>query len=491
MKLTEISKRMMIQARNTEELDYDLLFEVFAKNAFPVYDVGAVVLRYLAAAGALPDGELLEENLEGQLKRFAKEHGFSGAYLNRIVKNEKALDRKSAIELCFCLGLDLEQANIFLVDVRQNELHLRSFDELIYAYFLKDKSAGTFKDAEKLAARYEVIYESGPSKGRQRIYGKQATEQVIEKSYTASVKEMFRASDFDLKKLCAFLDTDGKEIMSGLNATATEKVKGYMNEIWGEMEIVMQMENDIKDVVQTAWIFDGYEKVANITQIDKEILNGTSGDLIKEWNPNLLKYFKDESMATNPTVLSSIRGYKAIVSRKTFLLVLLYYLSWICYVNWSLQWEEKESLRRRFPTEKRYLFARAVAFANEELEVCGFPPLHPRVPFDFAVLSALANVDDPHEAFTKAFRRKKLKEKREEKEASKSKDSSREDRIVFVQDKFEEEGVLSYSDENGMWQVRTNRTTAEWKCFANSYVRITGVWSDDGLSVERVQNVSV
>lgn len=492
MDFTKISRQMLERAKQTEHMDYDGLYDTFVKNEFPIYDIGEVIKKYLARSKVPMEGEA--KVYEKEVTKFAKEHDISPAFLKRLIENQEKLTRRQAIEFCFHFDLELEEANAFLLEVRQNALHFRSYDELIYAFYLMKWNRGTLKEAQALIEEYTQIYARRPSRGEKQTvnYGKQATEEKIESSYTAYVKTLLHTSTFDIEALKEFLNQEGKSIMSDLNATAVEKLKKYMSEIQQEMEWVMGIEDTLKDIVESlelSWIYDGRETSASMTRIDKAILNGTNGDLIKKWNPNLIKYFKNESMATEPTVLSNIRNYGTEVSRKTFLLVLLYHLSWFEYAAWADQWERQETLQKRFPQLKEYVFERAVDYVNQELDSCGFPPLHPRVPFDFAVLCALANIQDPHEAFTQAFQ-----EKKEVVLAAKEELDKDEERIIFVHPNTPENAInLDYSDESGRYLIETDRSPKEWEKYVNGYVKIKGVWERERnyLKIKEIQKVSV
>jgi len=83
---------------------------------------------------------------------------------------------------------------------------------------------------------------------------------------------------------------------------------------------------------------------------------------------------------------------------------MLLYISMIQIPSWEKNWETTPHIQKI--DKRKYVFDSAVSYINDELLICGFPLLHPRVPFDYLLLSSLAQFprEDPHDIFVNVWK---------------------------------------------------------------------------------------
>lgn len=130
--MTAITRRMLIQAASGQ-MTVDEAVAFLEKEARPrtlrekleLYARGCDLKAALVSglAGNHPDmsRDFFEKRVDGWLNNPA----------------HRTLDKRDAIELCFILGLSLEDADSFVALVSEEGLHWRSPDELVYIFALK------------------------------------------------------------------------------------------------------------------------------------------------------------------------------------------------------------------------------------------------------------------------------------------------------------------------------------------------------------------
>lgn len=372
----------MMPTVSTKEL-YDALYTA-AKNSsltsstsiytaldtsFPIYDVGKELKNILDSKGI------------DDLSTFAQKNQITSRYLTNLLANRQSLNRKTAIAFCFYLDLDYEEANDFLIRIRQHALHLRSYDELIYAFFLKNHLP--FEEAEQLIQFYAKEYNKKANKSAN--YGGQAISALIAESYTSQIRADFDTWGENLDDLKNFLDNDGKEQMSELNASATLTFQKCIEEIRKDIQYSFAPQEQLRNELDTD---DTMPCLKELYQMTLDTLGdhgkGTKGSTYTKAQKRVLQNNREDTLITDSSILCSIHTFKHTIPRKNFLLTLVLYNEVILLPDWENEWldgSQEES-------KEYFLYHKSYEFINEELVRCGFPPLHPNVPFDYIILEA-------------------------------------------------------------------------------------------------------
>lgn len=385
MQYTTITQALFNKAK-TSPLEDELVYDTFLNHAFPVYDIGRILKKYLENAG-------IDINNATAIRTFARSKGFSGATLFNATQNEAYINRNQAIHLCFCFNLNLTEANEFLKEMRHCAFHYRSFDDLIYAYYLSHN--GNFTEANEKIEEYTQKYNHHPNDDKNINYAKQATPNLItrpdfqERTYTQFLAEEVEKSGFNLMD---WLDNKGGNVLSALNMTATIRYQELVSEIYNEL-------NSLRN------IFPNEDFYKNL--IEYISYNDISHLISSDTHPRIHAQFKDilgkiSAFLRDNANLSILLNYLSQVTRNNLLIVLLLHLETFEYVDWQKEWKDNETIQR-IKTQNEYCFDNAVEYINNDLEMCGFPPLHPRVPLDYLILSSLAG-EIPHETFTTVWK---------------------------------------------------------------------------------------
>ncbi len=360
---TTISQSLYNTARSST-LNQQYLYSAFLEKAFPVYDTGKVFRKYLDKKG-------IDISTPNAVSELAKRGHYKSDTLKKILNNEMNLNRNDIIRLCFLLKLDFKEANQFLLDFRQCSFHLRSFDDLIYAFHLREGLS--FEDATDTIKKYKKIYSQKPEGSEAINYGKQATDKMISESNTVYLENRLTDTSFSLKELQSFLDTDGKTILSEISLTATNRYRELINDLKDELTFSKQ---DLE--------------LYNDRQFsDTDLVHLLSGDMKSDIRKEY-DIIDNKGFLSDKSTLSRLYNQIFKVTRNNLLIVLLSHISIIEFTDWENEWEDNESIQTSF-TIREYCFDKAVEYLNNQLEYCCFPPLQPRVPLDYVILSSLTS----------------------------------------------------------------------------------------------------
>lgn len=397
MEYTNITKALFNQAKNLP-LKEEIIYETFLKHAFPVYDIGKILKKYLKNAN-------IDINNENAIRQFARDSRFSPIRLIRALKNEAVITRNEAIQLCFCFQLDLPKANEFLKEMRHCSFHYRSFDDLIYAFYITKK--GSFAEAQDLITEYQDSYNEKPlnkhkkEKESYANYGKQNTPELITSSYSAYFAQKLSEPNFELENLKNILEEEGLNILSELNLTATQRYQALFSELYKEFNPYEILDFDELETAELKELnldkFDGCFSICDVCHIISADTRTSNIDISFQGLLNRVSSFLPDDAA-----LSKLLNYRAKVTRNNFLILLLCYMEACKYPTWMSDWENETSTNQTM-NKFTYCFYNAIEFINKELELCCFPPLHPRVPLDYLILSSLA-LEEPHQTFTEVWK---------------------------------------------------------------------------------------
>lgn len=257
----------------------------------------------------------------------------------------QSISKAGAIQVCFALGLPVEEANGFLQRACGEGFHSRDPEEIIFLYALKE------------GLRYpEALEMQKEMKDKGLLTGEKLGE---ERLLTGLVRK-----DLDALESAADLEEFLREYQGRLGRfhnTAYEIFQGYMELLTGaaiddglEAESRLSV-REVTDVYLHEKLIPRIRRAAKKdAEAETLVLSALQRDIRQNW--------PDE------TALSKMMNRKADVSRKVLILLFL-------ATDGGLEEEEGEEV-----------FADAYSRMNGMLAECGFAPLDPRCAFDWMVL---------------------------------------------------------------------------------------------------------
>ena len=276
--------------------------------------------------------------------------------------SEVFIDRVTAIELCFILGLDLEKADSFLAAVTDEGFHWRDPDEIAYIFALLNHKDIHY--AASLGKKVRALMESS---------GAQASDDA----HTALVKS-------------ALMDISGEEeLFSFISASASQF--GKMHNTARAHFIAMLGTLEKPETSE----YEPEEEKASVKEILSYYLHRDAvtapagGNKLLSAQKTALKNIA--AGWPEETMLSRMKNGQADVTRKV--LILLFLATDGCSLADDAdedEFEDEEELTRA------EMFESSCDRLNLMLRSCGFRTLDPRNMFDWMVLYAM-NVEAAYE----------------------------------------------------------------------------------------------
>lgn len=297
--------------------------------------------------------------------------------------NNQTLRKKDAIELCFILGLSVEETDSFVALISEEGLHWRNPDEIVYLFALKQGM--DYSEANRLNEEMtEVLSRATES------------ETLSEDSFTPIIRSEVAA-----------LGT--REELSDYLTGAVSRLGRYHNNAYRLFkEMIEALENPLPDEGEVkAGLFEKNELKKE--ELKKEEL--TIRDILREYlyEKNVL-YAKGRVKAgkknrapsgeeklvftviqeevskswPDETTISKMKSRKTDVTRKVLILLFLATYQESAY-------DEEEDID--FALSKEELFEQLYQCLNDMLLQCGFMPLDPRSPFDWLILYCICTGD--------------------------------------------------------------------------------------------------
>ena len=134
--MTELSRAMYDEATSDFLTVQDAVeyLEKEGRNAHPQGEAGEICLRLGFAGRFLTEG--LMKNHPDLSKDSARKR-----VRGWLTSDSRSLEKPDAIEVCFILGLSLEEADQLVASIAEEGLHWRSPDEIVYIFALKQGMA--------------------------------------------------------------------------------------------------------------------------------------------------------------------------------------------------------------------------------------------------------------------------------------------------------------------------------------------------------------
>ena len=303
----------------------------------------------------------------------------------------RTIKRQDAIEVCFILGLSIEEADGLVAMVSEESLHYRNPDEIVYIFALQHGMS--YREAQELNAQMKETL----SKVRER--------KPSEDSLTPLIRE--EVSCLQTKKeLADYLEH------------AVDRLGRCHNNAYGIfMERIKILENPSQDEKLTAAEVIGKEHLTvrsvlreymyegNVLYA-KELAGKKRGENKKSDNKKSIPFSGEEkfvfttvkeNVAANwpdEATLSKMKTRKTDVTRKVLILLFL------ATDQGSDESEEMqdgkdmgEETDGTLYQDRETVFEDLYSRLNDMLLLCGFSPLDPRSPFDWLILYSICVED--------------------------------------------------------------------------------------------------
>lgn len=363
--MTTITRRMFTQAASGQ-LTVSEVVDFLEKEA-KIRTLGEKLTKYSHGRDlktVLVDG--LAENHSDVGRDFLEKR--VNGWLNNPA--HQTLNKKDAIELCFILGLSVEEADSFVALVSEEGLHWRSPDEIVYIFALKQGM--DYAGARKLNAEMQELLRDG-----------KASDAFTEDCFTPVIRAEV-----------SVLGT--REELEDYLRDAASRLGTYHNNAYG-------LFMDMMEILECPKLDEGEER-AEIFPSEKLTLH----DLLKEYlyGDNVLYARERAHMGgrknrpipeeekfvftviqeqvssgwPDETALAKMKSRDMDVTRKALILLFL-----------ATDPGPDEDLETE--PSRDVIFAELYQRLNDMLTQCGFMALDPRSPFDWLVLYCICVED--------------------------------------------------------------------------------------------------
>lgn len=331
--------------------------------------------------------EKLEKFSNGQELRTTLVHGL---LRNHPDMNKEAVERRvrgwlnnpknqtlrktDAIELCFILGLSMEEADAFVALVSEAGLHWRNPDEIVYIFALKQ------------GMDYPEARELNDSMGE--MLSKVADSGTpAEDSFTPLIRQEVSALG-SMEELSAYLE--GAVSRLGRYHNNAYKLFMEMMEVLEHPRLYETEESaglfekeklTIRDVLREYMFEENVLYAREQVRASRKKTNSNSDDenfIFTVIQEEVSRSWPDES------TISKMKSRKTDVTRKTLILLFL-------ATDPGSADEDDEDMESALTDEER--FEKLYRSLNDMLLLCGFMPLDARSPFDWLILYCICTGD--------------------------------------------------------------------------------------------------
>ena len=310
--------------------------------------------------------------------------------IDRWYKNPMAVERVTALRLCFVLGLDYEESNDFLRRICLfRGLNMHSPEEIIYYQGLKNRIS--YEEARKLVNQVEIIIKYNATLGQQ-VFTNVIVNDVREIDSWQELVEYFKKN---------------AEYFAYNNVTATKLVSELWQEIAGDEGLALKEKKRLYeafcgDVVATdrkirkraddsRW--EIYLQILGLAGDNAATFYGSRSIKALIDDNELIHSIAQDCFPDRDGINKIINGQRVADERiRKLLIALIFYRYWV-----------KLALAKGNYTAESSDGFRCVASVNDYLNNAGFPSLYPGNPYDFIILYA-NNSDMPLVTFREYMR---------------------------------------------------------------------------------------
>ena len=272
---------------------------------------------------------------------------------------ERSIKKQDAFELCFILGLSLEEADAFLASVSEEGIHWRNPEEIVYAFGIKNGLSYT---------ETKAIYDG--------ISSEICDAEESKESFTELVRKETMALS-DAEELKTYIRQERGKLGTYHN-TAFALFSEYMDILENPStneELPAEASMSVRDISENylnGRIIPRFKKGG-----DKKSENSFASLSVVE--RNLRANWPDEF------TISRIKNRETDVSRKVLILLFLACDGGESYLE--------DEYGEYYDMDEDDTFREIYMRMSVMLRECGFAPLDPRVPFDWMILYCMCVSD--------------------------------------------------------------------------------------------------
>lgn len=285
----------------------------------------------------------------------------------------RTLRKSDAIELCFILGLSMEEADVFVALVSEEGLHWRNPDEIVYLFALKQGmnylEACAFNEEmgeilSKVTESRTLTEDSFTPIIRSEVTSLRTKEELVD-YLTGAVSRLGRYHNNAYK-----LFMDMMEVLEHPKLYETEeRAELFAQENLTIRDILREYLYERNVLYAKGRVQAGKKKGSRISEEEKLVFTVIQEEVSKSW--------PDE------TTISKMKSRKTDVTRKVLILLFLA----------TEQEPEEDDEDADFVLTKEEIFETSYQCLNDMLLQCGFMPLDPRSPFDWLILYCICAGD--------------------------------------------------------------------------------------------------
>lgn len=287
--------------------------------------------------------------------------------------DNQTLRKKDAIELCFILGLSVEEADAFVALISEEGLHWRNPDEIVYLFALKQGM--DYSEANRLNEEMAEVLSRVTESGT-----------LSEDSFTPIIRSEVAA-----------LGTR-EELVDYLTGAVSRLGRYHNNAYKLFMEMMDALENPLPDEgEESAGLFKKeeltirdilreylYEK--NVLYAKGRVQAGKKNRALSGEEKLVFTVIQEEVSKSWPdeTTISKMKSRKTDVTRKVLILLFL-------ATGQESPYDEENDID--FVLSREEFFEQLYQGLNDMLLQAGFMPLDPRSPFDWLILYCICAED--------------------------------------------------------------------------------------------------
>ena len=287
-----------------------------------------------------------------------------------LTSDSRSLEKPDAIEVCFILGLSLEEADQLVASIAEEGLHWRSPDEIVYIFALKQGMA--YPEARALHEEMGALLkgareERAPQEDsftpiiRREVYALRSKEELADYLRQAAPR-LGRCHNTAYQLFTEMMEMlknpQLDEAMAQAEVMDAEKltIRDILREYFYENNVLYA-----KELVR-----ESKKKNSRLGESGKRIFTAIEKSISDSW--------PDEA------TLSKMKSRKTDVTRKVLILLFL-------ATDAGPDFDEEEE-----PTRDE-VFQDLYQRLNDMLNLCGFSGLDPRAPFDWLILYCICVPD--------------------------------------------------------------------------------------------------
>lgn len=293
--------------------------------------------------------------------------------ISRKVRNwlndcQNTLHKQDAIELCFVLGLTLEESDAFVAMISDEALHWRNPDEIPYIFALSKGMSYT----EAVELHNKISKEIS------------AIDSISQDGFTDIVRTEIKKIGTQSELISYVINT--KNQLGNFHNTAFEMFNSMMDVLENPYTELTDDDDYFPETeaYTVGKIVQAYMHREDIPEVDdkkkKNLYSALQRNILQNW--------------PNETVLSRMKNRRCDITRKVLILLFLATYDSDSYIVMD---EEKEDdyLYPEYGYEKSrdVIFKEFYFNMNAMLEGCGFKALDPRSPFDWIVIYCMCADD--------------------------------------------------------------------------------------------------